>query len=60
MNIYNPLFYHSYEIALQSQSNRDYPLFFTLMFVMICIMFNIFSLLFFFEGLGIIENKRFF
>lgn len=56
MRIYDYLFYHIYELALRSESNREMPMFIVVPVISLCIMFNIFTLYFLFEGLGILNS----
>ena len=56
MTIYNPLFYHIYELALRSKSNRDMPMFITVTVINLCFMFNVFSVFLILEGFGLIGN----
>lgn len=56
MILYNLLFYHIYELALRSKSNRDMPMFITITVINLCFMFNIFSVFLVLEGFGLIGN----
>lgn len=56
MIIYNSLFYHIYELALRSKSNRDMPMFITILVISLCFMFNVFAILFLAEGFGLSGN----
>ena len=57
--IYNPLFYHIYELALRSKSNRDMPMFVTILVISICFMFNVFAVFLLLDGLGIVNGVFF-
>lgn len=59
MRIYNYLFYKTYVLALRSKNFDDIPALGGLIFVVLCVMFNIFTLTFLFEGLGIIDDVSF-
>lgn len=59
MRIYNYLFYKTYVLALRSKNFDDIPALGGLIFVVLCVMFNIFTLAFLFEGLGIIDDISF-
>jgi hypothetical protein len=53
MKIYNYLFYKSYLLARNSKNFEDMPALGGSIFVIACVMFNIFAILLFFEGLGL-------
>jgi len=59
MRIYNYLFYKTYVLALRSKNFDDIPALGGLIFVVLCVIFNIFTLAFLFEGLGIIDDVSF-
>lgn len=59
MVIYDLLFYHAYELALKSRSNRDMPMFSVITIITLCFMFNVFAILLFAEGAGIINGVSF-
>lgn len=59
MRIYNYLFYKSYLLAKRSKNFDDIPVLGGLIFVVACLMFNIFTIAIFFEGTGIIDEYPF-
>ena len=61
MKIYNYLFYKTYLLAQHSRNFDDIPALGGLIFVAACLMFNLFTIVGFIEGLGIdtgIEFKK--
>ena len=60
MQIYNPLFFHIYELALHSKSNRDMPLFITVSVISSCFMFNVGSIVFLLQGAELIASENLF
>lgn len=52
MVVYNYLFYHVYELALRSRSNRDMPMFATIGIISLVFMFNVFAISFLIEGMS--------
>ena len=59
MRIYNYLFYKSYQLAQHSRNFDDMPAVGAIIFVVVCLMFNIFAIIFFLEGLGLIGHFAF-
>lgn len=59
MKIYDNLFYHIYELALKSKSNKDMLMFITITVISLCVMFNVFSIFFLLEGFGVLDEKYF-
>ena len=59
MVFYNPLFIAMYGLALKSKSNRDMPIFPPLIVVTLCLMFNVFAVMFLLEGFQIIAKNYF-
>lgn len=55
MKIYNYLFYKGYQMAVRSGNYQDIPVFGALIYVALCLMFNIFALSFILEGANIIS-----
>lgn len=53
MCIYNLLFYKTYLLAIKSGNFDDCPVLGGIMFVVLCVMFNIFTIFAFIEGLGV-------
>jgi len=53
MCIYNLLFYKTYLLAIRSGNFDDFPVLGGIMYVMFCVMLNIFTIFGFIEGLGI-------
>jgi hypothetical protein len=53
MRVYNYLFYKSYQLALRSKNFDDMPTLGGIIFVVACIMFNIFTVSLALEGFGI-------
>lgn len=53
--LYNYLFYKGYQLAVKSKNFEGIPIVGAIIFVSICVMFNLFSILLFFEGLGLID-----
>ncbi len=53
MCIYNLLFYKTYLLAIKSGNFDDIPVLGGLMFIVLCVMLNIFTIFGFIEGLGI-------
>lgn len=60
MQIYNILFFHIYQLALHSKSNRDMPMFITVSVVSLCFIFNVGSLIFILQGSQIITGMNLF
>jgi hypothetical protein len=61
MRIYNYLFYKTYLLAQRSKNYNDMPVVGGFTFVSLCLMFNIFTIIGFIEGLGFntsIEFKK--
>jgi len=56
MRIYNYLFYKTYLLAIRSKNFDDVPVLGGIVFVGFCLMFNIFSIAFIFEEMGIIDE----
>lgn len=54
MRVYNYLFYKSYQLAVRSKNFDDMPALGGIIFVVVCIMFNIFTISFVLEGFGVI------
>jgi hypothetical protein len=59
MRIYNYLFYKSYLLAIRSKNFDDMPTLGGILFVVACIMFNIFTMSIFLEGVGFLEDNPF-
>lgn len=62
MKVYNYLFYKSYVLAKRSRNFDDMPILGGIIFVVACVMFNIFAIAQILEGLGVIDvefNKRY-
>ncbi|MGE8292524.1 MAG: hypothetical protein ACN6ON_12625 [Sphingobacterium sp.] len=55
MKIYNYLFYKGYQMAVRSGNYQDIPVFGALLYAALCLMFNIFTLLFLLEGANIVS-----
>ncbi|HCY41796.1 MAG TPA: hypothetical protein DHV48_10640 [Prolixibacteraceae bacterium] len=55
MRIYNYLFYKSYLLAQRSRNFDDIPVLGGMIFVIACVMFNIFAISFVLEGAGLID-----
>lgn len=55
MRIYNYLFYKTYQLAQRSRNFDDTPVLGGIMFVIGCVMFNIFTISFLLGGFGIVE-----
>lgn len=55
MRIYNYLFFKTYQLAQRSRNFDDTPVLGGIMFVIGCVMFNIFTISFLLEGFGIID-----
>lgn len=55
MSLYNYLFYKSYQLAVRSKNFDDMPVLGAIIFVVACVMFNIFSISLVLEGLGVID-----
>lgn len=53
MCIYNLLFYKTYLLAIKSGNFDDIPVLGGIMFIVLCAMLNIFTVVLFIEGLGI-------
>jgi hypothetical protein len=53
MGVYNYLFYKSYQLAVRSKNFDDMPVLGGIIFVVACIMFNIFTVVLVLEGLGV-------
>ncbi len=60
MGIYNILFFHIYELALHSKSNRDMPMFITVSVITLCFMFNVGSVIFVLQGAQVITDNNLF
>lgn len=60
MRIINYLFFHVYELALNSESNRDMPMLITVPIVTVCFMFNAGALIFILQGADLITSINFF
>lgn len=60
MRIFNHLFFHTYELALNSESNRDMPMLITIPIITLCFMFNVGALIFILQGVHIITATNFF
>lgn len=56
MRIYNLLFYKTYQLSVRSRNFDDIPVLGGLLFVLPCLMFNIFTLFIFLEGIGILDR----
>lgn len=54
MCIYNLLFYKSYQLAKYSKNFDDFPVLGGVVFVIACLMFNIFTILFFLDGADVL------
>jgi uncharacterized membrane protein YfcA len=54
--IYDRLFFHAYNISSKSKSNKDMPIFWPLMVVMACFIFNIYTLFFLLDGLQVMTT----
>jgi|SRR5690606_36979428 len=62
MKVYNYLFYKSYQLAVRSKNFDDMPALGGIIFVVACIMFNIFTISLVLEGFGVIDisfNKKY-
>ena len=59
MRVYNYLFYKSYLLAKRSKNFDDMPTLGGIIFVVACIMFNIFTITIFLEGVGFLEGYPF-
>lgn len=55
MRVYNYLFYKSYQLAVRSKNFDDMPVLGGIIFVVACVMFNIFTISLVLEGFGIID-----
>ena len=55
MRVYNYLFYKSYQLAVRSKNFDDMPVLGAIIFVVACVMFNIFTISLVLEGLGVID-----
>ena len=55
MSVYNYLFYKSYQLAVRSKNFDDMPVLGAIIFVVACVMFNIFTISLILEGLGVID-----
>lgn len=55
MRIYNYLFFKGYQLAIRSRNFNDLPTLGAIMFVVVCVMFNIFTVFLLLEGLGVIN-----
>ncbi len=53
MRVYNYLFYKSYQLAVRSKNFDDMPALGGIIYVVACIMFNIFTISFVLKGFGI-------
>jgi len=56
MRIYNYLFYKTYILAQRSGNFNDAPVLGGIIYVIACVMFNIFTVSFIIQGAGIIET----
>ena len=59
MRVYNYLFYKTYILAQRSKNFDDMPALGGIIFVVACIMFNIFTVTIFLEGIGFLERYPF-
>ena len=59
MRIYNYLFYKTFLLAIRSRNFNDFPVLGGILFVVACLMFNIFTIAIFLEGLGILHEYPF-
>lgn len=62
MWIYNYLFFKGYQLAVRSRNFNDMPVLGAIVFVVLCIMFNIFTVFLLLEGLGLTDlsfNKEY-
>ncbi len=59
MRIYNYLFYKSYLLAQRSRNFDDTPVLGGIIFITGCLMFNIFTIAIFLEGVGFLEGYPF-
>lgn len=59
MKIYNYLFYKTYLLTQRSGNFDDAPALGGLVFVVTCLMFNIFSIALFLEGIGFLDGYPF-
>lgn len=55
MKIYNYLFFKGYQMAIRSRNFDGIPVLGAIFFVVMCIMFNIFTVFLFLEGLGLVD-----
>lgn len=54
LKIYDTLFYFAYTLALRSKANRESPLYFSTLVVLLCLMFNAGTIIFILEGAGLL------
>jgi len=59
MRIYNYLFYKTYLLAQRSKNFDDMPALGGIIFVVACLMFNIFTITIFLDGIGFLEGYPF-
>jgi len=59
MRIYNYLFYKSYLLAKQSKNFDDIPALGGIIFVVACLMFNLFTITMILDSIGVIEESLF-
>ena len=59
MRLYNYLFYKTYLLAFRSRNFDDMPALGGIIFVVACLMFNIFTIVIFLEGVGILDEYPF-
>lgn len=59
MKIYNYLFYKTFVLAQNSRNFNDMPALGGLIFVAVCLMFNVFTITLFFEGIGLLKDYPF-
>jgi len=55
MKIYNYLFYKSYQLAIKSRNFDDMPVLGGIIFLVLCLMFNLFTIMLTLEGFGLID-----
>lgn len=60
MQIYNHLFFHVYELAINSESNSDMPMLITIPIITLCFIFNVGAVIFILQGAQIIAATNFF
>ncbi|OJU43032.1 MAG: hypothetical protein BGN96_01180 [Bacteroidales bacterium 45-6] len=59
MRIYNYLFYKSYLLAKWSRNFEDIPVLGGIIYVVLCIMLNIFTIVMLLEGVGLLDKYPF-